>query len=862
MAGNLTRDEARERARLLTVESYAVELDLTTGEERFGSTTLIRFGCAEPGASTFVDLHGAVVREVTLNGTALDPGTYDAGKGRIPLPSLAADNELRVVADAAYSRSGEGLHRFVDPVDQSVYLYTQFETADAHRMYTCFDQPDLKATFELSVTSPAGWKVITNERLNVNGVRTGTWRFDPTPKVSTYITALIAGPYHEVTDEYRRADGSVIPLGVYCRASLAEHLDAGAILDVTRQGFEFFERVFDQPYPFSKYDQLFVPEFNAGAMENAGAVTFLEDYVFRSRVTDAAYERRAETILHEMAHMWFGDLVTMRWWDDLWLNESFATYMSVLCQAEATKWTGSWTTFANLMKAWAYRQDQLPSTHPISADIPDIRAVEVNFDGITYAKGASVLKQLVAYVGRDNFLEGVRRYFQRHAWGNTVLSDLLDALEETSGRDLASWSKEWLETAGVNTLRPVYEVDADGNFTSFDVLQEAKADYPTLRSHRVAIGLFDRTDKGIVRRERVELDIVGARTAVAELIGKKRPDLVLVNDDDLTYAKVRLDEHSLRTLIGAFPGGTGGPTPLKESAGIGEIKDGLPRALCWSAAWDMTRDAEMATRDYVKLVVSGIRGVTDISVAQTLLRQARTAIVQYGDPAWQPEGLELMADSLLELAQEAEAGSDFQLAYVQAFTAVATNDGHLAYVSGLLDGSTVLEGLKVDTELRWALLRRLVVKGKAGVPEIDAELARDATAAGERHAAACNAAIGTAEAKSAAWEKIVSGKLPNAIFRATLGGFTEPDHVELLRAYADTYFAEVGRIWSEWSSDMSQTFAEVAYPYLIVEQGTVDRTDAYIAENTPPAALARLLSEGRDGVSRALRARAKDGSAA
>ncbi|GAA2599856.1 aminopeptidase N [Actinomadura fulvescens] len=875
MAGNLTRDEARERARLLTVESYAVELDLTTarsgadprqgvGEdtERFGSTTLIRFGCAEPGASTFVDLHGAVVREVTLNGTALDPGSYDAEKGRIPLPSLAADNELRVVADAAYSRSGEGLHRFVDPVDESVYLYTQFETADAHRMYTCFDQPDLKATFELSVTAPAGWKVITNEGFDVNGVRTGTWHFPPTPKMSTYITALIAGPYHEVTGEYRRADGSVIPLGVYCRASLAEHLDADAILDVTRQGFDFFEKVFDQPYPFSKYDQLFVPEFNAGAMENAGAVTFLEDYVFRSRVTDAAYERRAETILHEMAHMWFGDLVTMRWWDDLWLNESFATYMSVLCQAEATKWTGSWTTFANLMKAWAYRQDQLPSTHPISADIPDIRAVEVNFDGITYAKGASVLKQLVAYVGRDNFLEGVRRYFQRHAWGNTVLADLLDALEETSGRDLASWSKEWLETAGVNTLRPVYEVDGNGDFTSFEVVQEAKPDYPTLRSHRVAIGLYDRTADGIVRRDRIELDLVGARTTVADLVGTKRPDLVLVNDDDLTYAKIRLDEHSLRTLIGALPGGTGGSAPLKQSAGIGEIKDGLPRALCWSAAWDMTRDAEMATRDYVKLVVSGIRGVTDISVAQTLLRQARTAVVQYGDPAWQPTGLELMADDLLELAQEAAPGSDFQLAYVQAFTAVAANDAHLANVAGLLDGSTVLDGLKVDTELRWALLRRLVVKGKAGVPEIDAELARDATAAGERHAAACNAAIPTAEAKAAAWDSIVSGTLPNAVFRATLGGFTEPDHLELLRPYADRYFDEVGRIWDEWSSDMSQTFAEVAYPFLVIEQGTVDRTEAYIDEHKPPSALVRLLSEGRDGVARALRARAKDGSAA
>ncbi|WP_242905454.1 aminopeptidase N [Actinomadura terrae] len=843
MAGNLTRDEARERARLLTARSYAVELDLTTGEDRFRSTTVARFDSAEPGASTFIDLHGALVREVTLNGRDLDPASYDAEKGRIPLPDLAADNELRVVADCAYSRSGEGLHRFVDPVDQSVYLYTQFETADAHRMFTCFDQPDLKATFELAVRAPQNWEVVTNEA--ADRAEGGSWHFPPTPQISTYITALVAGPYHVVRDEHRREDGTVIPLGVFCRASLAEHLDADAIVDVTRQGFAYFEKVFGRPYPFAKYDQLFVPEFNAGAMENAGAVTFLEDYVFRSRVTDAAYERRAETILHEMAHMWFGDLVTMRWWDDLWLNESFATYMSVLCQAEATKWTMSWTTFANLMKAWAYRQDQLPSTHPISADIPDIRAVEVNFDGITYAKGASVLKQLVAYVGRDNFLEGVRRYFDRHAWGNTVLTDLLGALEETSGRDLAAWSKEWLETAGVNTLRAEYEVDGDGNFSSFAVAQEAKADYPTLRSHRVAIGLYDRTAEGIVRRDRVELDVVGARTEVAELIGRKRPDLVLVNDDDLTYAKIRLDAHSQQTLVD----------------GIADIKEGLPLALCWSAAWDMTRDAEMATRDYVRLVMRGIHGVTDISVTQTLLRQARTAVQQYADPAWREEGVRLMADTLSRLAREAEPGSDFQLAYVQAFAASAVGAEHLAFVRGLLEGTQALEGLKVDTELRWALLRRLVVTGEAGEAEIDAEHERDRTAAGERHAAACKAAVPSAEAKAAAWERIVSGTLPNAVFRATLGGFVEPDQAELLLPYVDAYFTEVGRIWKEWSSDMSQTFVEVAYPFLVIEQSTVDRTEAYITEQRPPAALVRLLSEGRDGVARALRARAKDGSA-
>ena len=838
MAGNLTRDEARERARLLSVESYEVELDLTAGDERFGSTTVIKFGCAEPGADSFVDLHGAVVRQATLNGTALDPKTYDEVKGRLPLAGLAAENELTVMADCTYSRSGEGLHRFVDPVDKSVYHYTQFETADAHRMYTCFDQPDLKAAFALKVTAPEGWHVVSN---TTPAQQNGTRVFPATERVSTYITALVAGPYHVVRDSYEGPNGK-IPLGVYCRASLAEHLDADAIFEVTKQGFEYFERVFGRPYPFGKYDQLFVPEFNAGAMENAGCVTFLEDYVFRSRVTDAAYERRAETILHEMAHMWFGDLVTMRWWDDLWLNESFATFMSVLCQSEATKWTGSWTTFANLEKAWAYRQDQLPSTHPISADIPDIRAVEVNFDGITYAKGASVLKQLVAYVGRDNFLEGVRRYFDRHAWGNTVLTDLLDALEQTSGRDLTSWSKEWLETAWVNTLRPTYEVDDEGNFTSFAVLQEAPPDYPTLRSHRIAIGLYDRTAQGITRRDRVELDISGARTEIAELVGKKRPDLVLVNDDDLTYAKIRLDEHSLRTLV----------------EGIGEIRDSLPRALCWTAAWDMCRDAEMATRDYIKLLLSGISGVTDIMVTQTLLRQGTLAIQQYADPSWRETGRELLARELRRLAEEAEPASDFQLAYLQAFVGNASRLEDVAFIQGLLDGSEVLEGLAVDTDLRWTLLHRLVVRGAAGMAEINAELERDPTATGERKAASARAAIPTAEAKAAAWASIVDGRLPNAVFRATLGGFVEPDQTELLAPFAEKYFAEVGRIWREWSSDMSQGFAQGAYPFLIISQETIDRTDAYLAEEKPPSALIRMLSEGRDGVARALRAQAKD----
>jgi aminopeptidase N len=848
LAGNLTRDEARERARLLKVESYDVALDLTEGEDRFESVTTIRFA-ARPGASTFVDLHDARVRQVTLNGTDLDVSAYDADTGRFPLTGLAEDNELRVDADCAYTHTGEGLHRFVDPVDKSVYLYTQFETADAHRMYACFDQPDLKAAFKLTVLAPAAWEVVSNAAADTvadlpsEGGRHGSaqaarkWEFPATAVMSTYITALVAGPYHKVTAEH---DG--IPLGIYCRASLAEHLDADNILEVTRQGFDFFHKVFGVRYPFGKYDQLFVPEFNAGAMENAGCVTFLEDYVFRSRVTDALVERRAETILHEMAHMWFGDLVTMRWWDDLWLNESFATYMSVLCQAEATRWgQGAWTTFANVEKSWAYRQDQLPSTHPIAADIVDMQAVEVNFDGITYAKGASVLKQLVAYVGLDNFLAGVRDYFKDHAWGNTELKDLLAALERTSGRDLSSWSKEWLETSWVNTLRPSFTVDGNGRFESFEVVQEAPADYPTLRSHRVAIGLYSASDGVLKRVKRVELDVVGARTAVAELVGEEQPDLVLVNDDDLTYAKIRLDERSLRTLV---------------EGGITRFAESLPRALCWSAAWDMTRDGEMSTRDYVKLVVSGAGTVTDLTVLQTVLRQARMAVQQFADPAWRPEGLALLAGMLRELVGTSAAGSDYQLAFVQSLAAVAVSGDDLDFVQGVLDGSAVPEGLSVDTDLRWTLVHALVSGGRLGAADIDAELERDATATGERSAASCRAAIPTAEGKEAAWAAIVGGKLANAQFRATIGGFQDPHHPELLVPFRERYFAEVKRLYGEWSFDSAQGFAVGCYPALLIEQATVDATRAYLAGTEVPQALERMILEGEDGVRRALRNRA------
>ncbi|MBA3233638.1 MAG: aminopeptidase N, partial [Propionibacteriales bacterium] len=709
-----------------------------------------------------------------------------------------------------------------------------------------FEQPDLKAAFAFAVTAPSDWQVVSNQPTpEPDPLESGLarWRFAPTERLSSYVTALVAGPYHRVNGEYRSGD-RVIPLALYCRESLAEHLDADVIFDETRAGFDFFEKNFGVPYPFAKYDQLFVPEFNSGAMENAGCVTHNEDYVFRSRVPEVSYERRAVTILHEMAHMWFGDLVTMQWWNDLWLNESFAEYASTLAAAEATQWTTAWTTFANTDKTWAYRQDQLPSTHPIAAEINDLEDVEVNFDGITYAKGAAVLKQLASWVGRDAFLEGIRRYFEAFAWGNTTLADLLGMLEETSGRDLKAWSAEWLETAGVNTLRADFTLDEQGRFTTFSVVQEAPDQWPTLRSHRLAVGIYERTDAGLVRRDRVELDVAGARTDVGDLVGRPRRDVVLLNDDDLTYAKIRLDPQSLATV----------------TESIAAFEDTLPRSLCWSAAWDMTRDAEMSATDYVTLILGGIGREADSSVVRTLLRQAESTVVLFAAPERRAAGRLRLANGLEQLVRDAAPGSDSQLQFLRAFAASATSDDQLRQVREMLEGATLVQDLAIDTDLRWHLLHQLVAAGRAEDAEIDRELERDDTATGRRQAAACLASRPRPEAKSEAWSSVMDGdRLPNSILTSVIGGFSRDGQQELLRPFVPRYFDSLTDIWSARTNETAQSIVIGLFPTLLAEQSTVDAADAWLnSQRSAMPALRRLVSESRDGVARALRAQERD----
>ena len=843
---NITRLEASERSAVVQAQTYEIELDLTTRDDTFTSKTTVHFTARENN-STWIDFIAPKVQRIELNGESLDIGTHDGF--RIPLPNLKSHNVLIVEAEAAYMNTGEGMHRFIDPVDDEVYLYTQFEIADARRVFACFDQPDIKATFAFTITAPDHWKVTSNSTTPMpESVRDGIerWTFAPSAKMSTYITAIVAGPYYEVRDEYKGKFGTY-PLGLFCRNSLAEYLDPEDLFTVTKQGFKYFEEAFDYGYPFEKYDQLFVPEFNAGAMENAACVTHHESYVFRSKVTRATYEQRANTVLHEMAHMWFGDLVTMKWWDDLWLNESFAEWAAHHASVEATQYTEAWVNFVNQRKSWGYRQDQLPTTHPIVADMFDLDAVEVNFDGITYAKGASALRQLVAWVGEDAFFTGIRAYFKKHAWGNTELQDLLVELEQACGRSLKDWTQRWLQTAGVNTLRPEIVVQ-DGKYKSVTIVQEPPVSPvgvdQLLRPHHIGIGLYNRVDSQIKRDKRIEIDVDGARTDVPELVGQPVADLMLLNDGDYTFVKIRLDDASAKT----------------SATGLRDIEDGVARALIWGASWDMTRDAEMSASDYLSMVLNTDLGEIEIGVAQQLLLQARSAIEQFANPANRATNRDALLASLLIALAKADAGGDHQLAFVKNIAGLSRTSQHGELLASWLDGSKVPAGLEVDTDLRWSLVARLVALGGLPATAIEDELVRDNTAGGQRQAASAKAGIPTAAAKLEAWNAVVENDgLANALLEATVGGFSQPDQRELLVPFVDKYFDSLADIWETRTNEISQTLTLGLFPSLLGSPEIMAKADAFIASSTDVGAI-RLVRELRDNVDRSLRCQARDGA--
>ena len=840
---NIKQAEAIERSALVKVKSYRIDLDLTTGAENFRVITTISFAGLKPGASTYIDCVGSKVISASLNGVDFDPN-FDGET--IYIPEIAAENVLVIEHDGVYSNTGEGLHRFVDPVDNEVYLYTQFETGDARRMYACFDQPDQKATFTISTITPKHWEVISNYGIESTKGLDGDRKFiqfAQSQVISTYVTAIVAGPYTSVHDEYKGE--KTIPLGIYARKSFFQYVDAENIFEVTKQGFAYFEKTFGLTYPFGKYDQIAVAEYNWGAMENVGCVTFHEDVlIFRSKVTERNYVSRATTIHHEMAHMWFGDLVTMKWWDDLWLNESFAEWASYQSVSESTKYKQAWTEFNSLRKNWAYRVDQLTTTHPIATEMVDLDAVRTNFDGISYAKGASVLQQLVAHVGRDNFIKGLRLYFAKHAFGNTTLKDLIDQLEAASGRDLTPWVSTWLRTAGVNTLRPVIEVSGD-TYASISIQQEV----PTmplgsteLRPHRLHVGLFDIVGDKLTRRTSVELDVEGALTEVKALASAKVADLVLINDKDQTYAKLRFDHRSIATM----------------KSHLGSLDDSLARGLIWASLWDSCRDGELSATDYVTIALNALKSESDISIVSATLMQIDTAIWAYANPTKRDALRAHVGQSVEALLDASAAGSDHQMAFARAFANFAFTPAHYDRIKAILDGS--INGLVIDAEIRWYIFICGVKRGLFGPADIQAESKKDETAHGKQYTARANASMPSKDAKLKAFNSITTDNLSNTIHSYTCLGFNENIHHDVLADFVDPYFDSMLKVWETKGYEIAETTATLLFPTWVITPETLAKTEHWLNVTGKDAAhsLRRAITEGRDAMARALKARSAD----
>ncbi|MGA3527450.1 aminopeptidase N [Melissospora conviva] len=827
---SLSRAEAVARRAAISVESYLVDLDLTGDGPHFRSRTEIHF-TAVPGAETFVELKPARLLAVRLDDRDLDIAGLD--ENRLPLTGLDGRHILHVEAEMAYSRTGEGIHRFVDPADGETYLYAMSFLDEAQRIFAAFDQPDLKAPVTLSVTAPPEWTVAANASVAAEPAP-GRWEFVPTPPLATYLVTLIAGPYHVRRDSH---DG--IPLALYCRRSLAAHLDADAeeIFTVTRQCFDRFHELFAERYPFGKYDQAFVPEFNAGAMENPGLVTFRDDLVFRSAVTESQRELRATTIAHEMAHMWFGDLVTMRWWDDLWLNESFAEYLGTRVTAEATRFDQAWTTFALRRKAWGYAADQRPSTHPVApAEVTDAAQALTNFDGISYAKGAAVLRQLVAWLGDEVFLAGLNAHFAAHRFGNASLADLLSSLAAAAGRDLDDWAQLWLRQAGVNTLRVESVVDAQGRYEEVAIVQSAPAAHPVLRPHRVLLGRY-----GVQGRAGgVELDLDperdGGRTVVAELTGEPA-SVLLANDGDLTFAKLRLDPRSVPAVRELLPS-----TP-----------DPLVRGLLWGEMLDAVTDAERPVEDLVQLIAAALPAEREVIIVEDVLTMSRPLVDRYLAGPARHEALGMISAACRRLLLAAEPGGSIQLAAARALIGAATEP---ELPAGWLSGAEVPAGLAVDADLRWLLLRRLVVLGAAGEAQIEAEARADRSATGEQWAARCRAALPDPAAKAAAWEIIVRGaEHSNRIVEATAGDFWQPEQAELTAGYVPRYFVEqpaAALLRPGWTAER---IASDAFPRYAVDPVTRELAAKLLGRDDLVPGLRRAVVDAADDLARALAAR-------
>ncbi|WP_137232606.1 aminopeptidase N [Streptomyces sp. BPSDS2] len=843
----LTRDEAQTRAQILDVERYTIALDLTTGEETFDSRTAVRF-TARAAGDTFVEVKPATLRSISLDGQPLDPALLDGN--RYPLTGLTAGpHELRVDAAMHYSRTGEGMHRFTDPTDGETYLYTQLFMEDIQRVFAAFCQPDLKSVFAIDVTAPEGWTVLGNGVAEHTGQ--GRWTIAPTPLISTYLVAIAAGPWHSVTTEH-----AGLPFGIHCRRSLAPYLDADAdeILDITRACYDRYHEKFDEPYPFDSYDQAFVPEFNAGAMENPGLVTFRDEFVYRSAVTDTERQTRAMVIAHEMAHMWFGDLVTLTWWDDIWLNESFAEYMGYQTLTEATRFTDTWVDFGVARKGWGYDADQRPSTHPVAPDpdaVPDSASALLNFDGISYAKGASALRQLVAWLGEKDFLAGINAHFARHRFANATLADFIDNLASATDRDVHAWAEQWLRTTGIDTLtaetgtpEPAAPTAPNGNGNGNGQSWSLTVTRDGSRPHRITVGAYDHalgTQAGpghLALRDRFEIDVPGDGTPTIR--PGHRPALVVLNDGDLTYAKVRLDTASWDTVL----------------TGLSGIPDALTRAVLWNTARDMVRDGELDPATYLAAARTHLPHESDLALVQGVLTFAAGQIAaRYTAPENRPAALATLTDLCRDLIRRTEDGSNpgLRLIAVRHFIDAATQPDTLRT---WLDEDTVHGGPELDPELRWRILTRLAVLGATDETTIAAALEADPSATGREGAARCRAALPTPEAKAAAWDALFTDDtLSNYLFTATAQGFWQPGQEELTGDYVPRFYPEATALAARRGPAIAEAAGRYAFPAYAVDAESLATGTRALEDPALIPALRRKLVDQLDDLRRALAVR-------
>jgi len=796
---NLTQTEAMLRAQIISDVKYQLAVEMDNASETFHGTAQIEFSRKDSPHDLFLDLkNGAKIEKFEMNGKAYTP-VFMQHRVILPQAMLAVGaNKVVIAYTQSYDHNGRGLNRFVDPEDKRVYFHSQFEAYDAHQMFPCFDQPDIKATMRMTVTAPKAWEVISTTRETSKKVSgdNAIWTFAETPKISTYLFSLHAGPFAK----WESKAGN-IPLRLFARQALKKFVVAKDWFTPTKAGLKFYGEYFGYPYPFKKYDQIIVPEFTAGAMENVAAITFTERFIHRSAATYKEREGLSSVILHEMAHMWFGDLVTMQWWNGLWLNESFATYMSALSMSRATEFKDSWMSFYSGGKTGAYVEDQLVTTHPIEANIPDTDTAFSNFDSITYGKGASVLKQLSFYLGEDMFRNGLKIYFKNYAYSNSRLEDFLGSLEQASGKDLKTWSKTWLEMAGVDTVSAEYTCDA-GKVTGFALKLIGPNGEPTLREHRTQVGLFQEKNGKIVPLKTANVLYKGERTEVAELNGLECPAMVYPNDQDQDYVKVSIDPRTLETA----------------KTSLSKIASPFTRLMFWPNLYSMVRDMQLMPQDYLKMVVENLPGETDLTIGNAIMRSLGRVIV------FLPQATDAQKQTRLALIGDVEkavwkkidgkTSADWKKMALETYSDIAESQQAKDNLMSVLEGKIKWKGVVIDADRRWDMIIRLSALGDSRVEPILAHQREvDKSSRGVDNALAADASKPSLEVKNEWITKILSrADMSYDQKRTILRNFLPRQQDDLRASLSDKYYSTLPGLVKTADLEFSDLYAGSMVP--------------------------------------------------